>query len=109
MKLAETPEPPYYAVIFASLRSASDEKEYSQMAEAMLELARQQAGFLGVDSARNDVGITVSYWRDEDSIARWKANIDHAEARLRGRTSFYQAFTVRVAKVERAYSFGTNE
>lgn len=75
------------------------------MATRMLDLAQQQPGFLGVDSARSDTGITVSYWRDEDAIAQWKTQLDHLEARKKGKSSFYDAFTVRIAKVVRAYSF----
>lgn len=67
---------PYYAVIFSSVRSDIDDG-YSQTATKMVQLASKQAGFLGVESARNDIGITVSYWKDLDSIRKWKANMDH--------------------------------
>lgn len=66
--IAETPEPPYYAVIFTSLRSQGDDEGYQTMATRMLELAQQQPGFLGVESARDAVGITVSYWDSLDAI-----------------------------------------
>lgn len=101
-RLSQTPKPPYYAVIFTSIRTP-DEAGYADTAARMLELAARQPGFLGVDSARSDgVGITVSYWRDEASIAAWREQAEHAEARRLGRQRWYEQFTLRVARVERA-------
>lgn len=101
--IAATPEPPYYAVIFSSQRTEGDQG-YAAMAERMVELARQQPGFLGVESARDleGFGITVSYWRDEASIAAWKAHAEHALAQRLGRERWYGAFALRVCRVERA-------
>ncbi|GAB2994844.1 hypothetical protein GCM10017788_66460 [Amycolatopsis acidiphila] len=100
------PEPPYYAVIFTSHRT-EDDNDYQATAERMLELAAEQPGFLGVDSAREgpELGITVSYWRDEDSIAGWRAHAEHTLARRSGRRQWYEAFEVHVARVERNYGF----
>lgn len=102
---AKLPEPPYYAVVFSSLRRAGDQAAYEQMAERMLQLAAQQPGFLGAESARDAAGfgITVSYWRSEQAIAGWKAHAEHCVARQLGRTAWYEHFELRVAKVERAY------
>lgn len=100
--LAQTPKPPYYAVIFTSIRTDTDEG-YGEMAERMLELAQQQDGFLGVESAREEVGITVSYWRDLDAIKAWKSHAEHQEAQRLGHKKWYQQFTTRIAKVEREY------
>jgi len=102
--IAETPPPPYYAVIFSSVRTEGD-NGYDEMADQMVELASQQDGFLGVESARNAIGITVSYWRDLDSIRKWRENMEHSIAREKGRKEWYQAFKVRIAKVERDYGF----
>ncbi|MCP8465795.1 antibiotic biosynthesis monooxygenase [Pseudomonas sp. ZM23] len=101
-----TPQPPYYAVIFTSRRSEID-SGYADTAERMLELAARQDGFLGVESARgaDGLGITVSYWRDETAIAAWRAQFEHRQARQRGRQEWYDAFDVRVSRVERAYAF----
>lgn len=103
---AHTPVAPYYAVIFTSLRSALDDG-YGDTAERMLELARQQPGFLGVESARgtDGLGITVSYWQSEAAILAWKRQGEHSLARARGREDWYSAFEVRIARVERAYGF----
>ena len=100
--ISKTPPPPYYAVIFTSTRTMGD-NGYSEMADKMLELAAKQDGFLGVESARENIGITVSYWRDLDSIKNWKENTEHAIARKKGRTDWYQFFKVRIAKVEKDY------
>lgn len=102
--IAETPKTPYYAVIFTSIRTDGD-NEYGNMAEQMVELAKQQDGFLGVESARNEIGITVSYWRDLDSIKKWKENSEHKIARDNGRKMWYKSFKTRIAKVESDYDF----
>jgi heme-degrading monooxygenase HmoA len=102
--IAKTPDPPYYAVIFTSLRTEGD-NGYSEMAERMIELASRQDGFLGVESARNETGITVSYWRDLESIKNWRENAEHTIAREKGRADWYRSFKTRIAKVERDYGF----
>ncbi|MGN6723291.1 MAG: antibiotic biosynthesis monooxygenase family protein [Marmoricola sp.] len=102
MPLATTPEPPYVAVIFTSLRTEGD-NGYAVMSERMNELAAQQPGFLGVESAREDLGITVSYWVDEQSAAAWKQVSEHTIAQARGKTAWYREYQVRVATVTRAY------
>ncbi|MBK7280328.1 antibiotic biosynthesis monooxygenase family protein [Candidatus Aalborgicola defluviihabitans] len=101
--IAYTPAPPYYAVIFTSLRTDGD-TGYGAMAERMVELAAQQPGYLGVESARETVGITVSYWADLESIRAWKANAEHLDAQRLGHQKWYAAFKVRIAKVERDYA-----
>jgi len=100
------PEPPYYVVVFTSVRTDGD-NGYAQRSQEMFRLAAGQPGFLGVDSARGagGLGITVSYWRDEESISAWRAQADHARTRAHGRAHWYEAFTVNVARVERSYTF----
>lgn len=102
--IARTPEPPYYAVIFTSLRTGGD-RGYGAMADHMVELAAQQSGFLGVESARtpDGLGITVSYWSSEEAIAAWKANAEHRAAQQSGQRVWYSDYQLRVAKVERDY------
>jgi heme-degrading monooxygenase HmoA len=101
-EIAKTPEPPYYAVIFSSNRTESD-NGYRAMAESMVKLASQQPGFLGVESVRENLGITVSYWESLEAIRNWKRNAEHQEAQRLGRQQWYSGFRVRVAKVEREY------
>ncbi|MEN3301127.1 antibiotic biosynthesis monooxygenase [Pseudonocardia sp.] len=105
---ASTPEPPYVAVIFTSLRSDGD-RGYSAMADAMAALAREQPGYLGVESAREGVGITVSYWRDEHAARAWKDVAAHLVAQRRGRDVWYSDYRVRVAQVLREYGPSTSE
>lgn len=95
---------PYYAVIFTSVRT-DIEQGYAEMADLMVEIAKEQEGFLGVESARSDVGITVSYWRDLASIQNWKNNLDHLQAQKMGKQKWYESYKVRIALVEREYSF----
>jgi heme-degrading monooxygenase HmoA len=103
-EIARTPQPPYYAVIFSSLRTEGD-NGYGAMAERMEELAKEQPGFLGIESAREGLGITVGYFRSLEDIAAWKRQVEHAEAQRRGRADWYSAYCVRIAKVEREYGF----
>ncbi len=98
--------PPYYAVIFTSKRTDGD-KGYEAVAKRMLDLSARYPGFLGVESARgaDGEGITVSYWQDEAAIAAWKRDVEHQKAQRGGREIWYESFKIRVARVERAYSF----
>jgi len=100
--IADTPSPPYVAVIFTSLRTAVDHG-YAVMAAAMEATAREQPGYLGIEAAREDVGITVSYWRDEASAAAWKQVAAHLVAQRRGRGVWYRDYRVRIAHVTRDY------
>jgi len=75
------------------------------MANSMVQLAAEQPGFLGIESAREGLGITVSYWLDLESIKQWKANAEHLVAQKLGREQWYTSFRVRIAKVERDHGF----
>ncbi|AXV65309.1 MULTISPECIES: antibiotic biosynthesis monooxygenase family protein [Pseudoalteromonas] len=101
--IATTPKPPYYAVIFTNTLSENT-AGYEEMANRMVELAEQQPGFLGMESVRDGVGITVSYWQSLDAIKSWKQHVEHLNAQQLGRDKWYNAFTTRIAKVEREYS-----
>jgi heme-degrading monooxygenase HmoA len=102
---ARTPEPPYYAVIFTSVRADDDPAGYAAAAERMVELAREQPGFLGIESARgaDGLGITVSYWTSEAAIRAWREQAEHRLAQEQGRRMWYAEYELRVARVERAY------
>lgn len=102
--VAQTPKPPYYAVIFTSVRTDIIDG-YGDTATRMVELAYQQPGFLGVESARDQVGITVSYWESLDAIRTWKQDAEHLIAQERGRTQWYETYKTRICKVERDYEF----
>lgn len=95
---------PYYAVIFTSLRTEGD-FGYAKMAEEMETLAKKQPGFLDIESAKDKVGITVSYWKSLEAIADWKAQMDHIEAQKQGVATWYSWYKVRVCRVEREYEF----
>jgi len=95
---------PYYAVIFTSTHTESV-KGYSEMANTMENLAKQQKGYLGIDSARNEVGLTISYWKSLDAIKNWKAHTEHLFAQQKGREQWYNWYNVRICKVEREYEF----
>ena len=95
---------PYYAVIFTSLQTNTTDG-YSEMAHAMENLAKLQPGFIGVESAREEVGITISYWKTTDDIKNWKGNLDHLMAQKLGKDQWYRWYKVRICKVEREYDF----
>jgi heme-degrading monooxygenase HmoA len=97
-------QPPYYAVIFTSKRTNID-LDYQEIAQKMVELAQQQEGYLGIESAREEIGITVSYWASLEAINLWKRNLDHIQAQRNGIANWYENYTVRIALVEREYSF----
>ncbi len=103
MPIANTPPPPYYAVIFTSIRTNGD-LGYQKMSEEIEALVQQQPGYLGMDSARSETGITVSYWKDRDSIQKWASNPQHAMAKAKGKSTWYQNYKVRICKVEAEYS-----
>ncbi|HEY2516060.1 MAG TPA: antibiotic biosynthesis monooxygenase [Polyangiaceae bacterium] len=108
--LARTPAPPYYAVIFTSIRALGDaeaDRAYDGTSDEMVRLAKEQPGYLGFDSVRDATGFgtTVSYWASLEAIAAWRANLEHREAQRAGRAGWYAKFTTRVCKVERANEF----
>lgn len=105
--IAATPEPPYVAVLFTSLRTDADDAGYDAMATEMERLGAQQPGYLGIESARGagGLGITISYWRDAAAARAWKAVAEHLGAQTLGRERWYRAYRVRVAEVVREYGF----
>ncbi len=98
-----TPQPPYYAVIFTSIRTEVD-NGYTETAQAMLNLASNQPGFLGFESARQEIGISVSYWDSLEAIRAWKDNPSHQHAQNQA-ADWYSTFRVRICRVERDYGF----
>ena len=103
--IAETPQPPYYAVIFTSIKNDAAEEGYDATSDLMVALAQEQPGYLGHEAARNEVGITVSYWQNVEAIKRWKQQTDHIIAQQMGRKQWYKSYEVRICLVERDYSF----
>ena len=97
-------KPPYYAVIFSTFMTGNLEG-YQEAAERMEALAKLQPGYLGIESARNEIGITVSYWESLEAITQWKNNVEHTEVRELGRAKWYQQYQLRICKVEREYGF----
>ncbi len=98
---------PYYAVIFTS-KLNNEHTGYEQMSDLMEELAQKQKGYLGMESARSEIGITVSYWQSLDDIKNWKQNSDHLVAQAMGRVKWYDWYELKISKVEREYSFKRN-
>ena len=106
--IANTPQPPYYAVIFTSLKTDEDEG-YNAMSARMEEMAMQQPGYLGHESVRDGLGITISYWKDPESIRQWKQVTEHLFAQQQGRRHWYSHYKTRICLVERDYGFEKKE
>lgn len=102
--IAQTPHPPYYAVIFTSVRTEGDHG-YNEMANQMVALGSAMKGFLGIESAREEIGISVSYWDSLESIKAWKQEAAHQVAQEKGRSQWYAAYKTRISLVERDYGF----
>ena len=104
--LAASFEPPYVAVIFTSELTSSAGEDYAATASRMEALAREQPGYLGFESVKQGaIGISISYWRDDASVLAWKREVEHAAAQHQARNAWYVRYQVRIARVERAYSF----
>jgi heme-degrading monooxygenase HmoA len=103
-EFAKTPSPPYYAVIFTSILTETTD-EYLAIAKQMEGLVKKQEGFLGIESAREDLGITVSYWQSLEAIKKWKMNSEHLVAQQKGKKGWYKAYKTRICLVERDYEF----
>ncbi|MCH6200674.1 antibiotic biosynthesis monooxygenase [Aquiflexum sp. LQ15W] len=108
IQISKTPPPPYYAVIFTSIRTEVDEG-YGEMVDQMVELAKKQPGYLGQESAREGLGITVSYWESLDAIRNWKMVSEHLFAQRTGREKWYSSYKTRICLVERDYGFGLED
>lgn len=105
--MASTPQPPYYAVLFTSIRTSAADDEYNRTAERMIELAAAQPGFLGIEHARgaDGLGITISYWDSAENIRLWQQHAEHLQAQANGKGKWYERYHLRVCRVERAYEF----
>jgi heme-degrading monooxygenase HmoA len=105
--IPKTPIPPYYAVIFTSKRTETDDEGYGIMADRMVDLAKEQDGYIGYESYRNadGYGTTISYWQSLEAISKWKRNMEHRDAQQLGREKWYAEYKLRIAKIERDYGF----
>lgn len=104
-QISNTPPPPYYAVIFTSIRTDIEHEEYTKMANEMENAVKSANGYLGMESARDTLGITVSYWKDLESIRAWKMHTEHQKAQQNGISKWYSAYKTRICLVERDYEF----
>ena len=102
--IAQTPKPPYYAVIFTSTRTDVVEN-YKEMNAAIEEAVKDAEGFLGVEDCRDGLGISVSYWKDLESIRKWKNNPLHTLAKEKGKKDWFATYKTRIARVEMDYDF----
>jgi heme-degrading monooxygenase HmoA len=98
--------PGTYVVVFTSRLDAGETPaDYAGTSARMFELAARQPGYLGADTAREEAGITVAYFRDEESVRSWREMAEHRVAQERGRDEWYSRYTMHVARIERSYEF----
>lgn len=100
--ISQTPKPPYYAVIFTSIKSENQEN-YAATSARMEKMVTAQPGYLGHESASSGIGITVSYWQNLDAIKAWKNQSDHKIAQEHGKSTWYNQYKIRICKVEKDY------
>ncbi|MFE9631593.1 antibiotic biosynthesis monooxygenase family protein [Streptomyces sp. NPDC006463] len=102
-------EPPYVMAVFTNVRSA-DDSGYPETLTRMQEIVAENPGFLGYESARTPggLGITVAYFRDHESLAAWRGDLEHQAAMKQGRADWYESYTLHVATVERSHGFARN-
>jgi heme-degrading monooxygenase HmoA len=102
--IVKTPDPPYYTVIFTSVRTEVDEG-YSEMNEALWLDAQKLPGFIGAEAFRDEdrFGVTVLYFKDLETIHEWSKYQKHLRAKEMGKQKWYSDYRVRIAKVEREY------
>ncbi|GAB5465198.1 MAG: antibiotic biosynthesis monooxygenase [Candidatus Kapaibacteriales bacterium] len=104
--IANTPEPPYYAVVFtAKLNSliSESENDYTSTLNQLRSEVENLPGFLGMESTGKEDEITVSYWKDIDDIRNWQTNKEHFIAKKKGIREWYDSYKVRICKVEKSY------
>lgn len=101
-------QPLFYAVIFTSKLTGVAIEDYERNAAKMEDLCAQQPGFLGMDSARSEVGITVCYWQSLADIENWRSHLDHKSVQEKGIEIWYESYDVKVCLVEKHYSFVKN-
>ncbi len=106
-KVAPTPKPPYYAVVFSSQRTDNDSDAYGEMDERMRKLATQQPEYLGVETVAGEDGfaMTVSYWESLEAIENWREQAEHKIAQAQGREKWYEKYKLRICLVETEYNF----
>jgi len=100
-EIVRTPNTPYYAVIFTSIRTLGD-NGYTKVGEEIINMVSKQKGFIGAESVRGEdgFGITTSYWDSLESINEWKKNIHHNKAKEMGKNTWYSKYMIRICKVE---------
>ncbi len=102
-KVVDAPEPPYYAVI-APAELADDTRGYFEMAESLIELARKQPGFIGIEGGyMKGFSLAVSYWESLEAIQNWSRNSRHMLAKDKAKSDWFKKYVTRIAKVEKVY------
>ena len=95
----------YYAVIFTS-KLSNDTEGYHEMNEELLKIINTQKGFISIENSSNgQTGITISYWEDVQAILAWRENEWHKKAIAKGKSTWYESYTLRICTVVREYSF----
>jgi heme-degrading monooxygenase HmoA len=95
------------AVIFEFTAAEGRFADYKALAEELSDDARRFDGFLGIERFQsiNDPArfVSLSYWRDEEAVRKWRNLQKHREAQAKGRRGIFSAYRLRVCHVIRDY------
>jgi heme-degrading monooxygenase HmoA len=95
------------AVIFEVVPSAEGMAEYLARAAALGALLAQVDGFISVErfTSISDPSklLSLSFWRDEEAVRRWREQERHRDAQAAGRAGVFEHYRLRVASVIRDY------
>lgn len=99
------------AVLFEAQAAPAHQARYLQLAAELKPLLADIDGFIDIErfqSLTTDGKIlSLSWWRDEESVRRWRQNVFHQAAQREGREAIFTYYRIRVAQVVREYASET--
>lgn len=109
LELLRTPDPPYYAIITTNIQSGKSQEEYDQTMQEMLKVVKKLPGFLGSETAYDQVAdgrrfkLGVTYWSNLEAISSWREHAQHMRVKKRGKELWYDEHNTRICHVISQY------
>ena len=101
------------AVIFEVLPSPEGHAAYLDHAARLRPTLEKMDGFISVERFQSlscdGKLVSLSFWRDEDSVRRWREHPEHRNAQTAGRQGVFHDYRLRVAEVVRDYGLRERE
>lgn len=101
------------AVVFEVWPHPHTKQEYLDLAAALRPLLDGIDGFLSIERFQSlsepDKLLSLSFWRDEQAVARWRCTEAHRDAQCKGRASVFTNYRLRIATVVRDYGLCERE